>query len=626
MTRREHRLPASVRRVVVVLTAAAIGVVLAAPAWGHSFLATTSPVQGERLAAPPDEVALQLSEPVERETVRLEVTDGSGTPVEVGRLAFDNDDAVVRLPLVEPATGLYRISWHVVSAVDGHESAGEFAFAVGDDVDLEAATAAGGPAGPTPGTTAGTWLLLVGWSIAFGAATLAGRTDRDTVPGGPVTWVRGGVLAALLGIGIRSLLATGAQTALVGLVAALLLLLSLALSTLRTRWPSLAALGAFAALWPLRGHAAATPLGWLLDAVHLAAAGVWAGGLTVVVVALARAVRAGAPGRAVPLVRSYARVAVAAVIALLATGVLLGVTLVPSPAALVEDGYGRLVLVKAGLLAVAVAAAVVARRRLASSGTDGLLPAVRVEHVVLGAALLVAAILSGTSPTPTTVDTLLGPPPIRGPVARAAGLAGQITLDVQAGDGRLDVQARAGSGGLDAEVSVAATLPDGTGLELAPRPCGTGCSTLGLELPDGVTRLTATATAEDRAGGTTEMLLRWPPPAEQPRLFEQMRTALRSAEAVVVAEQFDTDPAAPAADGPRLTGDELVRLMPWAGGGVSDVRPVGDTPDRFTFYLPGSHMWFDLTVDELHRPVRQRLVNAGHDIRYRFAYPPASQQ
>ena len=72
-------------------------------------------------------------------------------------------------------------------------------------------------------------------------------------------------------------------------------------------------------------------------------------------------------------------------------------------------------------------------------------------------------------------------------------------------------------------------------------------------------------------------------------------------------------------------GAALVQLMPWAGGGVTDVRPVPGEPDRFTFYLPGSFTWFDVTVDDQDRLIRQRLVNAGHDIRYRFRYGPPDE-
>ena len=186
-----------------------------------------------------------------------------------------------------------------------------------------------------------------------------------------------------------------------------------------------------------------------------------------------------------------------------------------------------------------------------------------------------------------------------------------MTVDVQVGDGRLDVNTRGPSGGIDADLDLAAVLPDGTELELHPRPCGQGCGTLPLYLPPGRTRFTARAEAEDWTGGTTTLDVRWPPPEEDPALFERMRRAMTVVDQVVVIEQFEQDPD-PAASGPRMSG-----------GGVVDVRPVPGEPRRFTFHLPGSYSWFDVTVDHRDRLVRQRLVNLGHDIHHRFRYPPA---
>lgn len=604
-----------------VLTIVAFVAIGASPAAAHSFLATTRPAQGERLPSPPREVALQLSEPVEADTAELAVTDEDGAPVEAGKLEFDSGGAVVRVPLVSPSDGLYRVSWHVVSAVDGHESAGEFSFAVGDD-----ATFSGADGGSTGGTrvsplaTAATWLLLAGWSVAFGAAALAARARGLGIPGRPATWVRAGTVVALAGLGVRAGVGTGDRAVTVVALAGMALAAALVLARAPRVWPSTLALGAFAAIWPARGHASTTALGWLLDSVHLLAAGVWVGGLTVVLVALGVAVRAGRPADALPVVRLYARSAVVAVVVLIASGVALGWSLVPSLGSILTDDYGRLVAAKSALLSVAVGAALVARRRLARGEADRVRRTVRPEYASLAIAVLVAALLVDTPPRPPTVETLLGPPPIEGPVSRVAGMAGHITLDVQAGHGRLDVNARGPSGGIDAELVLTALLPDGTELDLHPRPCGIGCATLRLELPPGETLLVATAEADDWTGGSLSLPLRWPPEEEDPALFDRMRDAMSSVDRVFVAEEAGADPP-PTARGARVRGQQLVGLMPWGGGGVTDVRPVGDEPDRFTFYLPGSFMWFDVTVDEQGHLLTQQLVNPGHDIRYRFTYP-----
>lgn len=603
------------------LVVAAVLAVGAAPASAHSFLATTRPAQGERLAAPPREVALQLSEPVEFDSAEVTVTGPQGQPVETGRLELASDGSVVRVPMVSPDDGVYRVSWHVVSAIDGHESAGEFAFGIGDQAVLDgpASTSTAGQRSSLL-VTATTWLLLAGWAVAFGATALARGPAVVTFPGHPRNWVRGGTLMALAGLAVRAASASSQRSLMVTLVAGLVVAVALALANVRRVGPGLAALAAFAVVWPARGHPAVTPWGWALDSMHLVAAGLWVGGLSVVLVALVSARRRGQPGDVVSLARTYAGMAAGAVLALLATGVALAWTLVPSVDALVSDSYGQLLMVKTALFVGAGAAAVLARRRLARPDTDGVRRAIRLEHAILAFALAVAAVLVDTPPRPTTVDTLLGPPPIEGPVARAAGLAGQVTIDVQAGAGRLDVNARKSAGGVDADLTVRAVLPDETHVELHPRPCGVGCRTLGLELPPGQTQLIVTAEATSRQGGTTSLSLHWPPAAEDPDLFDRMRQAMSTTQRVEVAELEEAYPPLDAA-GVRMSGDELVELMPWAGGGVDDVRPVPGEPGRFTFYLPGSYMWFDVTVDETGRLLTQRLVNPGHDIRYRFRYP-----
>ncbi|WP_238071928.1 CopD family protein, partial [Rhodococcus zopfii] len=87
------------------------------------------------------------------------------------------------------------------------------------------------------------------------------------------------------------------------------------------------------------------PLGSLLDAVHVLAAGLWVG----VLVALALTVRSrGAWARLLP---RYSTLAVWCVVALVATGVIDAAVRLGSVSALVDTGYGRIVLAKAVLLA-----------------------------------------------------------------------------------------------------------------------------------------------------------------------------------------------------------------------------------------------------------------------------------
>jgi putative copper resistance protein D len=123
----------------------------------------------------------------------------------------------------------------------------------------------------------------------------------------------------------------------------------------------LAAAGHAAAVEPSATASVAT------DVVHLLAAGVWAGALPALVLLLRAASReAGADARpyAVVAVRRFSRAALVLVLVLLASGTLMTGTEVGSVAALLGTRYGHLLLLKLGLVALALGAAALGRRRL----------------------------------------------------------------------------------------------------------------------------------------------------------------------------------------------------------------------------------------------------------------------
>lgn len=97
---------------------------LAEAAWGHAFQVQTDPVQGARLDRAPDEVGVQLTEPV-ADSIRLTVHRASGETVPVGDARLE-DNRILRVPLKADEEAIYLVSWQVVSAIDGHETAGEF--------------------------------------------------------------------------------------------------------------------------------------------------------------------------------------------------------------------------------------------------------------------------------------------------------------------------------------------------------------------------------------------------------------------------------------------------------------------------------------------------------------------
>jgi putative copper resistance protein D len=119
------------------------------------------------------------------------------------------------------------------------------------------------------------------------------------------------------------------------------------------------------------GHAAAVEPGTAravgIDALHLLAAGAWLGGLLPLAGlwrAASRSEGADARPYAVLAARRFSRLALAAVVALVITGVANATLQVGSVAGLLGTPYGQLLLVKLGLLAPLLVLAALNRRRL----------------------------------------------------------------------------------------------------------------------------------------------------------------------------------------------------------------------------------------------------------------------
>ncbi|WP_330150194.1 CopD family protein [Rhodococcus chondri] len=125
------------------------------------------------------------------------------------------------------------------------------------------------------------------------------------------------------------------------------------------RWPSEPVLVAAALALiarPVTGHMSQQMLGSVLGAVHVLAAALWAG----VLVALALTVRSR--GAWAQLLPRYSTLALQCVSALAATGLINAAVRVGSVTALLDSGYGRLVLAKAAALAALLILAWVWRR------------------------------------------------------------------------------------------------------------------------------------------------------------------------------------------------------------------------------------------------------------------------
>ncbi len=356
------------------------------------------PSSGAVLDAAPAQVQLVFSEPVKAGGGGIAVVAPSGRRAERGPARVAGGRLAIDVVAQEPGT--YLVVWQVFS-YDTHPERGRFAFSVGTPSVGAVATTAAGGSGSVSGAglllqTAGRGLHFAGFALGFGPLAFLLLVVRPLGCGGDTErrlWrlSRAGVLlllaaeplalagqvASLRGTPLDATIAGDALASSFGRVlaqrlgAALLLWLlgvARAEGPPAARWAPRLALGVALFVALIDGeasHAAgASPriVAYLANATHIAAMGVWLGGLA----ALLALWRGGIPsGARRALAWRFGRVAALAVLALLASGVLLTVAHVDGLGGLPGTGYGRTLLGKLALALAALAFALAGRRTLA---------------------------------------------------------------------------------------------------------------------------------------------------------------------------------------------------------------------------------------------------------------------
>ncbi|MGH4010287.1 MAG: copper resistance protein CopC [Pseudonocardiaceae bacterium] len=479
----------------------------------HAVLISTDPGQGVVLATAPTTVSLTFSEPVVVAADGIRIFDPEGAELDTGDAVHLNRASIVGVGLRvgnQPSAqqGTYTVSWRVIS-VDSHPVAGAFTFSVGQP----SANRAPGTAQPGGSTAVGllygivraaafaTFALLVG-SIAFVLLCWSGAiTRRDVRRVMLVGWA--GLLATTMaglllqgpygnGLGADRIFdsavfaatvdgrfgaAWSARLMLLALTGAYLVLLCAWLGRFGRRgrvWFGALGVGlavGLASTWAVAGHAAAglqPALALPVDVVHLLAMGVWLGGLVTLVVILrpSGVVPAGLASAEMPAAAyRFSSIAAASIVILVGTGSYQSWRQLGSWAAFIFTDYGRLLLVKLGVVAVLLGAAGfsrrwVTRRRRAPVGAGAAprsLPMVStLRRSVLGEAMLGALVIGVTA-------LLVNAQPGRTVAAAPPGPAHHIiSYDTggPGGQGRLTVDVDPATAGPD---TISVTVEDPTG-------------------------------------------------------------------------------------------------------------------------------------------------------------------
>jgi copper transport protein len=363
-----------------VISGIVLALALPAQAFAHANLDSTSPKYRERLQAAPRSVVLHFDQAVQAQPNAIVVKNQFGKTLSRTARARGQQ---VSVPLRSLPRGPYTVRWHVLSE-DGHVVSGVFTFGV--RVKAPPPTEAYGSSGPTTTEHIVRWayflslaLLLGGlaFRLLLGRAELPAAAERRffaIVGIGVVATLEVGILAFLLRAedalqlpfgrflyGDLSSIASGtrfgeafiAMTLGYALVAAFVFLAWLTDRRVLL-WPALVLGLAFASGLSLSGHDAVDPgSSWrseLADWAHLGAAALWIGGL----LQLAFVVWPAAPELRRTAFLRFSRLASGLIAIVLGAGLYLSIVRLPQLSDLWTAGYGRVLLVKLGLVSLAL--------------------------------------------------------------------------------------------------------------------------------------------------------------------------------------------------------------------------------------------------------------------------------
>jgi copper transport protein len=454
------------RRVAALLVGlgALIGLLLgtAAPASAHAALIRTDPADGSVVQTAPQRVVLTFSEGVLLSADSLRVLDPRGTNVATGapgHAAGKDSGSTATVPLRSGlGNGTYTVAWRAISQ-DSHPVAGAFTFSVGSasktSVDLSGVASAGGGAARTLYGIGryfayGGFALLVGASVflsvcwprgallkpmqrmaATGWATLVAATIALLMLRGP--YVNGKGLGQVFDLDVmRDQLETKPGAALLSrllLLAAAAVFLAVLFGSYAKRddpeeradlaWGlgiggSVVAVG-IAATWAMAEHASVGiqhQLAMPLDVVHLLSMAVWLGGLLTLLTALWAPSMADKPVEAFA-VRRFSALALISITLLVGTGVYQAWRQVGSWRAFTGTSYGRLLLIKIGLVCVLVGIAWFSRRwteQLGRVRAGAPVKATAAAGSGSGSGTLAADSLTNRSDTPDAVQVAAAAP------------------------------------------------------------------------------------------------------------------------------------------------------------------------------------------------------------------------
>ena len=403
----------------------AIACVLCAPATmasAHAVLDNSVPTSGATLEDSPLQIVLDFDESVESSLGYIKLFSSSGKRVQLPAVKADASDAsIVRVVPPTLAQDSYVAVYRVISA-DGHPVEGAITFRVGAGAVSNLASVIETALQDSETSNAvkvamalmrfisyiAISIVLAGIFFLLGSDAPRKGLNRAVVLAGSVLGLSTALLYLLHGMNASG--GSWAQIANVSVVKDVFstqvgeslfarIVVSFLLVSVVARWGKFVAVFAFATLpftYAFAGHAAVdspAALTIALLALHVAAVGVWCGGL--ILLMFVKDIRT------TPIVEWFSQRAAILIAVVVATGVVQALLLMDGIGNLTKTSYGKALIAKVCVVGIMLICAAIVRRRFYESGVSRL-RAVLCAEVVVG--LVVLSITSGmvaASPRPT---------------------------------------------------------------------------------------------------------------------------------------------------------------------------------------------------------------------------------
>ncbi|MFE5318584.1 copper resistance CopC/CopD family protein [Paenibacillus sp. NPDC056579] len=418
----------------LILLAGMIGAVFPHGVSAHAGLLQSVPAANDELKDPPDKIVLTFNERLEEGVFYIKVFDSSKKQVTNDKAQMSADRLSVELKLPQLGKGSYIVTYHVISA-DGHPVEGTYLFAVGQSLSQQPVESSPimehmHPQGSGLSTGLGFvdilqyisrilyyifMLAFTGWLLwmRFGKSSLNASAETKVRERG--TQLQQGYLLAflffmfthlfaLIGDGGTDAFITTITKTSIGYVWLASLALSLLSFVMLHRSIGLDLLWVVL-IWltkSFNGHAAAfQPLKQtiLLDVIHLGAAAIWVGGVLMLLYLWSTDKAAGKA-----FFPRFSGAAFASIVLLTASGILTTFVFLPNIEYVLETNWGKLLLVKSGLVVLVVLTAGTLRW-LFRKREDSIKSLLRIDALL---ALLIAGIVGVfTYMTPLPANTPL---------------------------------------------------------------------------------------------------------------------------------------------------------------------------------------------------------------------------